>query len=109
MQIMHQLIPPVSIPPGNPGAFVQVLCPRGRAFVHPMATPREFDTPGFKTVKNPGRQVAAKCVFYSFAMEAFVGKDVDFVSQWLIREGLDKLVEIFRGEFSNFRKFSSAL
>ena len=40
---------------------------------------------------------------------AFVGKDMDFESQWLIREGLDKLVENFRGEFFNSRKFSSAL
>ena len=30
-----------------------------------------------------------------------MGKDMDFMSQWLVREGLDKLVEIFRGEFSN--------
>ena len=38
-----------------------------------------------------------------------VGTDMDFTSQQLVREGLDKLVEIFRGEFSNFRKLSSAI
>ena len=55
---MHHSIPPVPIPPGNPGAFVQVLCPGGGAFAQPVASSREFDTPGFKTVKTPGRQVA---------------------------------------------------
>ena len=39
----------------------------------------------------------------------FCGKSMDFASQQLIREGLDKLDEILIGEFSNFRKFSSAL
>ena len=28
-----------------------------------------------------------------------MGKDMDFVSQWLVHKGLDKLAEIFRGEF----------
>ena len=71
---MHQSIPPVPIPPppGNPGAFVQVLCPGGGTFVHPglTLTPREFDTRGFKTVKSLDRQDAC----YSFATEAFVRK-----------------------------------
>ena len=53
---MHQAIPPVPINPlGNTEAFVQVLCTGGGIF---MATPREFDTRGFKTVKSPGRQDA---------------------------------------------------
>ena len=39
-----------------------------------------------------------------------MGKDMDFMLQWLMSaKGLDKLVEIFKGEFSNFRKFSSGL
>ena len=38
--------------------IVQVLFPGGGAFVHPGATPREFDTRGFETVKSPGRQGA---------------------------------------------------
>ena len=39
-----------------------------------------------------------------------MGKDMDFVSQWLVREGPDKFVETFKGKFSaNFRKFTSAL
>ena len=57
--LMHQSIPPVPIPaPPPPRAFVQVLCPGGGAFVHRGATPREFDTLVFKTVKSRGRQVS---------------------------------------------------
>ena len=44
-------------------------------------------------------------MFYSFAMKAFMGKDTDFLSQWLVHEGLDKLVEIFRGEFLILESF----
>ena len=47
----------------------------------------------------------SSCMFYSFAMKAFMGKDTDFLSQWLVHEGLDKLVEIFRGEFLILESF----
>ena len=90
------------IPPGNPGVFVQVLCPGGGAFVHPRGTPGNL----IHVVSNHQK---SSCVFYSFAMEAFVGTDIDFESHWLVHEGLDNLSKIFRGEFCNFRKFSSAL
>ena len=38
-----------------------------------------------------------------------MGKGMDIVSQWLVHVGQDKLVENFRGEFSNFINFSSAI
>ena len=32
-------------------------------------------------------------------------KDMDFLSQWLVCEGLNKVVEIFRGEFLILESF----
>ena len=45
-------------PPSQPRGICSGSLFRGWAFVHAVATPRKFDTPGFKTVKIPGRQVA---------------------------------------------------
>ena len=73
---MHQSIPPVPIPRATPGHLYRFSVPGAGHFVDPGMTSREFDTQGFKTVKS--RQDAC---FYSFAMEAFVGKDMDFMSQ----------------------------
>ena len=35
-------------------------------------------------------------------MEEFVGKDEDFVKDWLVRHGLEKLVDVFKSMFSQF-------
>ena len=106
-EIMQQSIPPVPIQSGYPGAFVQVLCPGGGVFVHPVATPQEFDTRGSKTAKSPGRQVAC---FIPLQWR------LSWEKIWIsCRSGLAcprrtrKPLKIFRGEFSNFRKFFSAL
>ena len=47
----------------------------------------------------------SSCMFYFFLMEAFTGKGIDFESHWLAHEGLDKLVEIFRGGFLILEEF----
>lgn len=43
-------------------------------------------------------------------MEGFVAKDQQFVAKWLAREGLEKLVDVFKGMFSDvmhlFRNWS---
>ena len=35
-------------------------------------------------------------------MEAFIGQDVDYVADKLVHEGLEKLVDVFKGIFSQF-------
>ena len=35
-------------------------------------------------------------------MEEFIGKDEAFVKDWLVRHGLEKLVDVFKGMFSRF-------
>ena len=34
------------------------------------------------------------------AMDEFIGKDEAFVEQWLVRQGLEKLADVFKGMFS---------
>ena len=89
---MHQSIPaaPIPPPPGNCGG----ICPpchsrgwgiskfsaaRGSGIYLPRGYPRAFDTHVVST-RNPN-------------MEDFVGKDLQFVADWLVRQGLDKLEE----------------
>jgi len=33
-------------------------------------------------------------------MNEFIGKDEAFVEQWLVRQGLEKLADVFNGIFS---------
>ena len=61
------------------GALANLAPPGVRAFAYPRATPRAFDTHVVST-RNPN-------------MEDFVGKDLQFVADWLICQGLDKHVE----------------
>ena len=39
------------------------------------------------------------------AMDEFIGKDEAFVEQWLVRQGLEKLADVFKGMFSQFQIF----
>ena len=91
---MHQSIPAVPIPPptpGNRGVFAHFVSPGDGtftilswpgdwAFAYPGATPGHFrfDTHVFES-----------------AMDEFSGKDRVFVEQWLVRQGLEKLVNVF--------------
>ena len=91
---MHQSIPAVPIPsPGNRGAFAHVASPgdgdgasailsppRGLGISIPRGELRAFDTRVFE------RQI-------SF----FIGKDEAFVNDWLVQQGLEKLVDVFQG------------
>jgi len=42
-------------------------------------------------------------------MDEFSGKDEAFVEQWLVRQGLEKLVDVFKGMFSQFCLFLHSL
>jgi len=35
-------------------------------------------------------------------MDEFIGKDEAFVEQWLVRQGLEKFLDVFKGMFSQF-------
>ena len=37
---------------------------------------------------------------YKSAMDEFIGKDEAFLQDWLLYQGLDRLVDIFKGKFS---------
>ena len=92
---MQQSIPAVPIPPGNSGAFAHVVSPGGGALANfiaarvlgisiPRGDPRAFDTCFRK-------------------MDEFIGKDEAFVKDWLVRQGLEKPVDVFnKGMFSQF-------
>ena len=85
-------IPPI---PGKCGAFAHVVSPgwgirsfiaaRGLGICVPRGDPRAFDTRVFKS-----------------AIDKFIGKDEAFVEQWLVRQGLEKLADVFKGMFSQF-------
>ena len=89
-------------PPGNHRAFAHIVSPRGGTFAIlsqpggwacvPLGDPRAFDTHVFES-----------------AMDELSGKDKAFVEQWLIRQRLEKLVEVFKGRFSQFWIFLHSL
>jgi len=91
---MHQSIPAVPIPPGQPRGICSSSQSQGwgiRNFIVarrlgicvPRGDPRAFDTRVLES-----------------AMDEFIGKDEAFVEQWLVRQGLEKLV--FKVMFSQF-------
>ena len=93
---MHQSIPKVPIPPGQPRGICSrcqsrgwgirnFIAARGLGICVPRGDPRVFDTRVFES-----------------AMDEFIGKDEAFVEQWLVRQGLEKLVDVFKGMFSQF-------
>ena len=104
IKIIHQSIPPVPIPPGNCGAFVHVvrlarrwgihnfITARGRDICVPRGDPRAFDRRVFES-----------------AMEEIIGNDEASVENWLVRQGLDKLVDDFLKYFFSILVISSSL
>ena len=68
------------VSPGG-GAFAILSRPGGWAFAYPWA----LDTRVFES-----------------AMDEFIGKDGAFVEHWLVRQELEKLVDVFKGMFSQF-------
>jgi len=93
---MHQSIPAVPIPPGQPRGICSrcqsrgwgirnFIAARGLGICVPRGDPRAFDTRVLES-----------------AMDEFIGKDEAFVEQWLVRQGLEKLADVFKGMFSQF-------
>ena len=92
--LMHQSIPAVPIPPPRatlwltlsvPGvvhsAFVILSPPRGLCISIPRGDSRAFDTCFGKTD---------------------IGKEGAFAKDWHVHQGLEKLVHVFKGMFSQF-------
>ena len=87
---MHQSIPPVPIPPRATAGHLLTLSvpgvghsqfyrgPGGCALAYPGATPGHLTMCFRKTYK-------------------FIGKDEAFVKDWLVHQGLEKLVDVFKG------------
>ena len=94
MSVMHQSIPAAPNPPpppGNCGAFAHIVSPGGSGISQPQGYPRAFDTTWFLT-RDPN-------------VDDFVGKDQQFVTDWLVRQGLDKLWRFLKVCFLDFMHF----
>ena len=88
---MHQSIPAVPIPPGETTGHLLTLSVPGWDFI--AARGLGICVPGGATPGNLTR------VFES-AMDEFSGKDEAFLEQWLVRQGLEKLVDVLWYVFS---------
>ena len=97
--LMHQSIPAVPIPPppppGNRGAFAQGVSPGGGAFAILL-------WPGGWALAYPGATPGNLKQCFRMNVEEFIGKDEAFVKDWLVRHRLEKLVDVFKGMFSQF-------
>ena len=84
-ELMRQSIPAAPIPPRATAGHLHTLSVPGSGISQPQGYPRAFDTTWFPT-RDPN-------------VDNFVGKDRQFVTDWLVRQGLDKIVEVFKGMF----------
>ena len=94
---MHQSIPAVTKPPPPPPGGICSRCQSRRLGIRnfiaarrlgiclPRGDPRAFDTRVFES-----------------ATKKFIGKEDAFVEDWLVRQGLNKLVDVFKAMFSQF-------
>ena len=94
---MHQSIPAVPIPPppGNRGAFAHIVSPGGGAFAI-------LSQPGGWALAYPGATYlwAFDTRVFEIEISFFIEKDEAFVKDWLVHQGLEKLVDVFKGMFS---------
>ena len=68
----------ICVPCQSRGSLANLARPGGRAFAYPRA----FDMHMWFPTRNPN-------------MEDFIAKDQQFVADWIVCQGLDKLVEVF--------------
>ena len=81
-------------PPGQPRGICSNVCPGGGALAI-------LSQPGGWALAYPGA-TPGHLTHVFLNMEEFVGKDEDFVKDWLVRHGLEKLVGVFKSMFSQF-------
>ena len=83
----HLPPPPPPPPSDNPGKLLTFSVPAvGLGICLPWGDPRAFETS------------------VTSAKEEFIAKDKAFVEDWLVREGLSKLVDICKGMFKKLTK-----
>ena len=105
--VIHQSIPAVPIHPPPPPGQPRGICSRCQS--------REWDIRNFIAARELGICVprsdprAFDTRVFESAMDEFIGKDEAFVEQWLVRQGLEKLVDVFKGMFSQFEIFLNYL
>ena len=94
---MHQSIPAVPIPPppGNRGAFAHVVSPGGGAFAI-LSQPRGLG------ISIPWGETRAFDTHVLETTDKFIVKNEAFVKDWLVHQELEKLVDVFKGMFSQF-------
>ena len=98
LSVMHESIPPApSLPPGNRWAFASLVRPGGGALAN-------LARPGGRALANPGgtpRLLARTWLTLKRGRYGeFRDKDQQFVVDWLVQQGLEKLVDVFKGVFS---------
>ena len=81
-------------PPGNRGAFAHVVSP-GRGAFAILSQPR-----GLGISIPRGDLWAFDTRVFEIEISFFIGKDEAFVKDWLVHQGLEKLVDVFKGMFS---------
>jgi len=65
--------------------------------------PQFYRGPGAGHLRTPGRPSGIRhSCFGKCHADEFIGKDEAFVEQWLVRQGLEKLADVFKGMFSQF-------
>ena len=82
-------------PPGQPRGICSNVSPGGGELAI-------LSQPGGWALGYPGATPGHLTHVFLNQHEEFVGKDEDFVKDWLVRHGLEKLVDVFKGMFSQF-------
>ena len=83
-------------PPGNHGAFAHVVSPGGGELANFIAA-RGL---GISIRRGDPRSFDTRACFR--LMDEFIGNDEAFVKDWLVRQRLEKPVDVFKGMLSQF-------
>ena len=94
-RIIHQSIPAVPIPPRATAGHLLKLSVPG------VGHSQFYRAPGGWALAYPGRAPGI-CHTCFRKTDKFIGKDEAFVKDWLVHQGLEKLVDVFKGIFSQF-------
>ena len=82
-------------PPGNRGAFAHVVSPGGGAFAI-LSLPRGL---GISIPRGETRAFDTRVFVRHISVS---GRTRPFFKDWLVHQGLEKLVDVFKGMFSQF-------
>ena len=93
---MDQSIPAVPMPPPPRATAGHLL----KLSVPGVGHPQFYRSPGAGHLRTPGATPGHSTRVSESAMDEFIRKDEAFVEQWLVRQGLEKLV--FKVMFSQF-------